>query len=201
MRRSLTEPHSERRIRKSGPDLQCCPHVTLDRERHEQRARQRTGNGSEGLTEAEPHCGRIPSQILAGRTSCFNQRLASRGRRRIRLCWTVSGHSPLTAVSQTGRTARTRAKGLDIERILTCRYGFCRIGWLDSAALAGQIALVYGSVSHSGTSAVSWTPHGGRSTHHLHAFCIAPAHARVAVLGDKGPRPAGGICGMPMPSL
>ena len=34
-------------------------HVTFDRDRDEQQADQRTGNGTEGLTEAEPHCGRV----------------------------------------------------------------------------------------------------------------------------------------------
>src|SRR5262249_19453829 len=52
-------------------------------------------------------------------------------------------------------------------------------------------------------SAVSWTPHEGRSPHHLHAFYIAPSPERVAVLVVKGPRPAGGCVawfgyGMPM---
>jgi hypothetical protein len=45
---------------------------------------------------------------------------------------------------------------------------------------------------HVAPSAVSWTSHGGRSPHDLHTICVAPTHARVAVLGDKGPRPAGG---------
>jgi hypothetical protein len=35
-----------------------------------------------------------------------------------------------------------------------------------------------------------------RSPCHLHAFRIAPAHAQVAVLCDKGQGPAGGIGGM-----
>jgi hypothetical protein len=39
-------------------------------------------------------------------------------------------------------------------------------------------------------------PQEGRPPYRLHAFRIAPAHTRVAVLGDKGQGPQGGICGM-----
>jgi len=41
-----------------------------------------------------------------------------------------------------------------------------------------------------------WTPRGRGSPCRLHTFGIAPAYPRVAVLGDKGPGPQGGICSM-----